>query len=324
MSASTALVAEGALRERLQHFFQQADALPLAVLRLLRFNFGWSVFASPAITAASIDASLHGAAVNGVQLEEGGLEELAALLGGEDASLLAHSCAAPMSRPMVREEAFRSTFAWLQQDKDRTQTQQFSAAHYTALEQLILSALTDTWSAVRKASARALGRAIGPLSPAHLRELHSSILSLRLGLPAHAPSSATSERRPSLGELGGASSSASAWKAHEGLLLGTASLLRYLAAVGRAAAEGSSPERPGAWALHELFVDVCKQVWRPPPHRTAPRRAAPYRTTPRRAAPRRALPHRAALRRAAPHRAQAMRPLPGEGCTPAVARHHSG
>ena len=53
----------------------------------------------------------------------------------------------------------------------REQREQLAAAHYDALEQLILSALTDTWSAIRKASARALRQP--RLVPEHLRQLHS-------------------------------------------------------------------------------------------------------------------------------------------------------
>ena len=172
---------DDALRSRLHVFFTTlSEPLPAAVVRLLSFDFGWSTFAGGALDGSVLD----GTAVNGLDISAaGGLEELAVLLGGDDAVLFARSCAAPMSRPMVREEAFRSLFKWLQHECPT----EFATAHYASLEQLMLAALTDTWSAVRKGSARALGGALVPLAAAQLHQLHFSMLALRLRLPPILP-----------------------------------------------------------------------------------------------------------------------------------------
>ena len=218
---------EEALRARLQAFFaSNPSSLPLAILRLQRYDFGWSVFAGSRIIASGIDSAIDGAALNEVALPAAGLAELADILGGGDAATFALSCAAPMSRPMVREEAFRSLFAWLQ--RCESDAEAFVVEHYASLEQLILAALTDTWSAVRKASARALDRAAMPMRLSHLRRLHASVLALRIRLQTGSGSAGSAS--------GGVVSDQNAWKAHEGLLLGTAALLRF---VGRLQVSGA-------------------------------------------------------------------------------------
>ena len=263
------LIAEDALRRRLHAHFGSVRQQPgpLAALRLLRFDFGWSTFFQPASAT-----QLAAPPLNSTALEtEEGLAALAALFEGEDALVLARSCAAPMSRPMVREEAFRSTFAWLQHDSGAAA---FASEHYAALEQLVLAALTDTWSAVRKASARALGRALVPLAPAELRALHDSVLELRRHLPTSAQAAAAAAE-PSGGSgsgggtLGAGWSAANAWKAHEGLLLGTTALLRFLS--GHASGQLPPPSlgepaaappacRTTAAERSDLFGEACVAI----------------------------------------------------------------
>ena len=129
------LIKEEALRAALQRFYAaQSDSLPLTILRLMRFAFGWSSFAYTTITLPGL--GLNDLAVNALELGEvgGGLAELAVMFGndgGVDADLFARSCAAPMSRPMVRDEAFRSMFTWLQRTESSASS--FAAAHYDAL-----------------------------------------------------------------------------------------------------------------------------------------------------------------------------------------------
>ena len=260
---------EEALRVRLHAFFAEhteRGSLPEAVLKLLKFDFGWSYFGTTAKSHDSLScAVLDGAALNEVDLTTNeGLSKLAAFVDGADAPLFARSCAAPMSRPMVREESYRSMFTWLQHNAS---AETFAAHHYDAIEQLVLAALTDTWSAVRKASARALGSALVPLSSTQIHNLHLSILDLRLSLPAGRPDASdvatTSSNQGAVGrahvsgsppsasaftesppapaslvpstrkdlhtEVDSAYAEQNAWKAHEGLLLGTAALLRFLA-----------------------------------------------------------------------------------------------
>ena len=111
-------------RAALQRFFaSQANGVPLALLRLLRFGFGWSVFCPQRIPAEGLDKALHGERVNAIELARvEGLHALAAYLSGapagaalpEAAVQLAQGCATEMNRPMVREEAFRALFSWLQ------------------------------------------------------------------------------------------------------------------------------------------------------------------------------------------------------------------
>ena len=127
------LLRDDALRSRLHVFFTTlTEPLPVAVVRLLSFDFGWSTFAGGALDGSVLD----GTAVNGLDISAaGGLEELAVLLGGDDAVLFARSCAAPMSRPMVREEAFRSLFKWLQHECPG----EFATAHYASLDMAALS-----------------------------------------------------------------------------------------------------------------------------------------------------------------------------------------
>lgn len=256
------LFREDALRRRLQSQFVRptGEPAPLTAFRLLEFDFGWSCYPD--------------GARNGILLDGEGLARLAALFEGEDALVLARSCATPMSRPMVREEAFRSTFAWLKRDSAAVE---FSTAHWPALEQLFLTALTDTWSAVRKASARALTSALVPLAAQELGALHSSILELRRRLH----SAATAAVEPALGTAGAgsdrqgvtsASLATSAWKAHEGLLLGTTALLRFFASHEQAAsaaatapaasgpAAGCSPGRSSLAERHALLGSACTVV----------------------------------------------------------------
>jgi len=86
--------------------------VPLAVLRLLRYDFGWSTFGRPTFCfVAALDASLEGARLNAVAVDEHGardgthsLAEL--LLGGRteipyrrSRAVLAHSASKPPIRP---------------------------------------------------------------------------------------------------------------------------------------------------------------------------------------------------------------------------------
>ena len=69
------------------HFASVAPAtLPLAVVRLLRFDLGWSSFGTTVVVSGTLDTAIDGAALNGVELCDGGLNELAALFGGSAAA----------------------------------------------------------------------------------------------------------------------------------------------------------------------------------------------------------------------------------------------
>lgn len=174
--ASGSTVAETeALRTRLQAFLTSTpEGTPLAVLRLLRFNFAWSVYGPQQIPAAALHAD-SSARISSVDLEQSeGLTQLAALLGGQMQAPFANACAEPVNRPMVREVAFKSLFAYL---RNAPEAAAFVEAHFGWLEQMVLTALTDTWSAVRKASARALGAALVPsLGLQRLCSLHDRLL----------------------------------------------------------------------------------------------------------------------------------------------------
>lgn len=287
-------LSEAHFRAALQSFFRDQ---PLAVLLLLRFDFGWSRWGA---LAGSISSLVD--LPNAVAIEDGspGQAELAALLGG-DAVLFARASAATMFRPMVREEAFRSVFNFLrwrepaeaQQPARRRQaagpaseTSLLSEARYPALEQLVVAALTDTWSAVRKATARALAQAVGPLPPQLLDRLHETLLQVASGLPrtgggdggggaeavaaaaaaaAGAPAGVPACLEPtplfrtkSAGSMppaiahaatasaAGVGSPQGAWKAHEGLLLGMSALLRFLCEVQWGLHDRASESAAGA------------------------------------------------------------------------------
>ena len=65
------LIKEEALRAALQRFYAaQSDSLPLTILRLMRFAFGWSSFAYTTITLPGL--GLNDLAVNALELGEVG------------------------------------------------------------------------------------------------------------------------------------------------------------------------------------------------------------------------------------------------------------
>ena len=144
-----------ALRDSLQNFLHTHARGPLVVLELLRFNFGWSTFPAALVAGAGLDDAVRARPLNSVGLSGGGLGDLAALLGVEGGvgEAVARECAGSMNRPIVREEAFRFCFAWLERERGAAE---LVRDQFGALELLLLLAVTDTWSAVRKASARSI------------------------------------------------------------------------------------------------------------------------------------------------------------------------
>ena len=154
-AADTTLIKEAALRTRLRAYF---TTNPIdAALSLLPFDFGWSDTLSSA---------------NSTPLDDDNHSALASLFPNDPSpSILARSCAAPINKPIIREEAFKAAFAWLQHAGATAAS--YAEAHAEELRQLLLAALTDTWSAVRRASARALGRALVPFAASELRALHA-------------------------------------------------------------------------------------------------------------------------------------------------------
>lgn len=77
-----------------------------------------------------------------------------------------------MNRPLVREEAFRAVYRWLA-------TEPLTPGSLALLAHLLVTALTDAWSAIRKAAAAAVGRLLPPLlSPPQLVLFHAHLLSL--------------------------------------------------------------------------------------------------------------------------------------------------
>ena len=231
-AADTTLIKEAALRTRLRAYF---TTNPIdAALSLLPFDFGWSDTLSSA---------------NSTPLDDDNHSALASLFPNDPSpSILARSCAAPINKPIIREEAFKAAFAWLQHAGATAAS--YAEAHAEELRQLLLAALTDTWSAVRRASARALGRALVPFAASELRALHAAMLALRNQLSS--------------------SNSSNAWKAHEGLLLGTTALLHFLS--GRIGALMPPPSSNGGGGSssseyvsssaerHSLLAAACADV----------------------------------------------------------------
>ena len=180
-----------------------------------------------------------------------------------------------MNRPIVREEAFRFCFAWLERERGAAE---LVRDQFGALELLLLLAVTDTWSAVRKASARSIERALAPLLDGRARaavrhddrdlprprQRRRRRARRRRAGDASASGGSSLRRRPGAAAAGApppvatsspaapsaAAAQQGAWRAHEGLVMGIGALV----AIAAGSARLSATER------RRLLVHMCEHM----------------------------------------------------------------